>query len=100
MNWKFPLQRLTLVPLVRAAYDALKDLRVLGALLRKLARAIVPQRTRLGAQVAAGPGKGLWLELDPRFDSEYAAGHYLLVPEGDTEGLAAALCHDTLVACL
>jgi len=44
--------------------------------LKKLTGTAVPQQTRLWVDIPAGLGKGLALNLDPRFEMDYASGIY------------------------
>ncbi len=47
---------------------------VLGGILRRMGRKIMPPDQRVWTQVLHGPGKGLWLELNPRVGSDYSEG--------------------------
>lgn len=64
--------------LIRKIYAALGAVPVLGPALRRLVRSVFPADTRVWLKISAGPGKGLWANLDPRFEMDYANGHYEL----------------------
>ncbi len=46
----------------------------IGWALRRLAQGVVPRGERVWAQVADGPGRGLWLKLDPYREVGYLRG--------------------------
>jgi FkbM family methyltransferase len=76
-TWKpRALSYLNRSPLVRKSYARLKKVPFFGGALQKLARTLVPRGARVWLEIPAGLGKGLWLHLDPRFEMEYATGHY------------------------
>ena len=53
---------------------ALRKLPLVGDLIHVLSRRMVSGDERTWAQVKAGPGKGLWLELNPRTGQQYLRG--------------------------
>jgi len=62
--------------MLRAAVhrDDVARVPVLGGLLRRVGRKIMPPDQPVWMQVLHGPGKGLWLELNPRVGSAYREG--------------------------
>jgi FkbM family methyltransferase len=55
----------------------LRDLRnvpILGALLHRLSHRVLPADEKLWTRVERGPGKGLWIELNPRTGQQYLHG--------------------------
>jgi len=47
---------------------------VLGRCVRAIGQKVVPHRSMVWAKIEAGPGKGLWIELNPRTGSIYLRG--------------------------
>jgi FkbM family methyltransferase len=57
-------------------YSLLARISIFRNVLKKLTRTAVPEQTRVWVDVPAGLGKGLALNLDPRFEMQYASGMY------------------------
>lgn len=57
-------------------YAIVRAIPVLGGLVRRVGAYAVPRGSRFWIQMPAGLAQGLWLNLDPRFDREYAQGLY------------------------
>jgi len=55
---------------------ALSKAPIFGAPLRRLVSRVFPQKTRVWFRIPTGLGKGLWVNLDPRFEMDYASGKY------------------------
>lgn len=73
-EWFFgALSRLTIL---RKLYFALSQTPILGAPLRRIVRGVFRPGRRLWFRIPAGVGKGLWVNLDPRFETDYAGGNY------------------------
>ena len=49
---------------------------ILGPPLQRLVRRFFPGETRVWFRISAGCGKGLWVNLNPRFEMDYASGNY------------------------
>jgi len=49
---------------------------MVGSPLRHLALRMFPPGTLVWTRISSGPGKGLWVHLDPRFEMDYASGNY------------------------
>lgn len=54
----------------------IKSVPVLGPLLRRLSWRVLPGDSFVWLQVKSGPGAGLYLKLNPRFEQAYIAGEY------------------------
>jgi FkbM family methyltransferase len=76
MNWEVPIQRLSTSWKVRRLYSALRKLPRIGPVLREFVRGVLPVEMRVWSRIKAGPGKGLWIHLDPRFEIDYVRGVY------------------------
>src|SRR5260370_41721829 len=63
-------------PLFRSMYSQLTKIPLLGTVLQSLVRLMVPSGTRRWLRIPSGPGEGLWVRLDGRFEMEYACGTY------------------------
>jgi FkbM family methyltransferase len=70
------LHDLTRSDLVRGTYSALRAIPVLGLGFQKLVNAAMPIGTKLWIRIPGGPGKGLWMYSDPRFELGYANGDH------------------------
>jgi FkbM family methyltransferase len=63
-------------PFIRRVYTELKNVPLVGAILQKLVKFVVPSGTRVWLRIPAGLGEGLRVHLDARFEMEYASGAY------------------------
>ena len=61
---------------LQGLYAFVKTLPVFGSLARRVVTYALPRGTRVWLQVRAGFAQGLWLNLDPRFDLDFASGNY------------------------
>jgi FkbM family methyltransferase len=57
-----------------APLRSIRNVPVLGPLTRRITRRLVPTDEKVWAQVEGGPGRGLWLELNPRTGQQYQRG--------------------------
>jgi FkbM family methyltransferase len=64
----------TLMLRLPASIRSFRGLPVLGSFLHTLSHRILPSDQKVWAQVEAGPGKGIWLELNPRTGQNYRLG--------------------------
>jgi FkbM family methyltransferase len=62
--------------LARRAYSALSEASFVAPFLRRFIRKAFPIGTRVWLRIRVGLGKGLWVHLDPRFETNYAEGNY------------------------
>ncbi|MBI4544602.1 MAG: FkbM family methyltransferase [Gemmatimonadetes bacterium] len=76
MRSKAVLASLTRSRPLRMGYEAAARLPLLGPMARSLARRALPYDARLWFEVAAGPAQGLWLRLNPRYETDYCDGAY------------------------
>lgn len=60
--------------LVRKAYGAASRIPFVGAGLRRIAKRVMPPGTRVWTAITAGFGRGLMVNLDSRYEDEYARG--------------------------
>ena len=81
MNWKAPVCALSTPRPIRELYSTLSKAPIIGRAVKQLVRTILPTKTRIWSRINAGPGKGLWIRLDPRFEMDYVRGVYEEVVE-------------------
>jgi FkbM family methyltransferase len=62
---------LTSSSFVRRAYSACAHIPLLGSLVRGAAGSLLPAEKRVWVRIPGGRAKGLWLNIDPRFDSHF-----------------------------
>ena len=78
--------------LVRKAYGAASRIPFVGAGLQRIVKQVMPPGTRLWTAIAAGCGRGLMVNLDSRYEDEYArGGHEPLVEKMLTSHLRPGL---------
>jgi FkbM family methyltransferase len=70
------LHALTRSGFVRSAYGVLRKIPGAGGGIEKLVHAALPPGKRLWIRIPEGIGKGLWMDVDPRFDMGYVNGNY------------------------
>jgi FkbM family methyltransferase len=75
-SWVSLIQQLSGSPLLRKSYEFLIRVSIVGPILQKFLRFALPSDTLVWAVIRSGPGKGLWIHLNPRFEMEYLAGNY------------------------
>jgi FkbM family methyltransferase len=76
VNWKKRIQRLSIYKPFRKTYDIARGFPVLGSALKRFSSVAVPTDARVWVTIPSGPGNGLWLHLNPRFETEYLEGNY------------------------
>jgi FkbM family methyltransferase len=74
--WMLLIQQLSASPLLRKSYEFFSQVPVVGHLLQKLSRFVLPSDSLVWTVIRSGPGKGLWIHLNPRFEMEYLEGKY------------------------
>jgi FkbM family methyltransferase len=62
--------------IVRRSYEVLSKAPILGRPLKRFVRNVVPPGTRVWVSIASGLGKGFAVNLDTRFEMNYATGDY------------------------
>jgi FkbM family methyltransferase len=76
VNLKAPIQLLSRWQSVRRLYVRLSVVPLVGPPLRRLAKRVIPLETRVWFRISGGLAKGLWVNLDPRYETSYAEGRY------------------------
>jgi FkbM family methyltransferase len=61
---------------LRALYGSIQAVPLLGGLARNVVARAIPPGSRVWRQARAGFARGLWLNVDPRYESDYGHGHY------------------------
>jgi FkbM family methyltransferase len=78
----------------RNVYESLRKIPGLGCAVEKLVRSAIPPASRFWMQIPAGLGKGLWMDVDPRFDVRYMdGGHEPWIQELLTSELQPGDCY-------
>jgi FkbM family methyltransferase len=75
-SWMSTVQQLSASPLSRKSYEFLSRVPVFGPALQRFSRFALPSDFLVWAVIRSGPGKGLWIHLNPRFEMEYLEGNY------------------------
>jgi FkbM family methyltransferase len=70
------IQQFTASPPLRKSYEFLLRVPMFGPILQKSLRSVLPSEFLVWAVIRCGPGKGLWIHLNPRFEMEYLEGNY------------------------
>src|SRR6267154_1925101 len=65
----------TSLPL-RKFYTLANRVPILGSALKNFSRSAIPSNALVWTSIRSGPGKGLWLRLNPRYEMEYLEGDY------------------------
>jgi FkbM family methyltransferase len=76
MNWKSVVQQLSTSLPLRRFYTFANRFPILGSALRNFSRAAIPSDALVWTSIRSGPGKGLWIHLNPRYEMEYLEGNY------------------------
>ena len=76
-----------------APLRSLRNAPLLGKLIHRLSYRMLPAKERVWAQVEVGPGKGLWLELNPRTGHMYVRGE----AESAVQAILAELLRPSMV---
>lgn len=76
MNWKSVVQRLSTSLILRKIHAFANRIPILGSALNKFLRTAIPSDTFVWTSIRSGPGKGLWIRLNPRYEMEYLEGDY------------------------
>src|SRR6267378_4451632 len=76
MNWKSVVQQLSTSLLLRKFYTLANRLPFLGFALKNFSCAAIPSDALVWTSIRSGPGKGLWIHLNPRYEMEYLEGDY------------------------
>lgn len=76
MDWTLVFQELSTSSLMRRIYNLAARIPILGSALRHFSRAAIPSDALVWASIRSGPGKGLSILLNPRYEMEYLEGNY------------------------
>jgi FkbM family methyltransferase len=76
MNWKSVVQQLSTSLPLRKIYAFANRVPILGSALKNFSRTAIPSDTLVWTSIRSGPGKGLWIHLNPRYEMEYLEGGY------------------------
>lgn len=68
--------RASFSPSLRNLYGSLRDLPLLGRMARGVTARLLPRGRRVWVRVRAGLARGLWLSVDPRYESVYVEEMY------------------------
>lgn len=74
--WMSLIQQFSASPPLRKSYEFLLRVPIAGPILQKSLRFVLPSDFLVWAVIRCGPGKGLWIHLNPRFEMEYLEGNY------------------------
>jgi FkbM family methyltransferase len=70
------LEALSRPAVIQRLYALLSKAPILGGPIRRLVRGAFPPETRIWCRISTGLGKGLWINVDPRFEMDYVHGNY------------------------
>jgi FkbM family methyltransferase len=76
MDWMSVVQQLSTSLPLRKIYSLANRVPILGSALRNFSRSAIPSDTLVWASIRSGPGKGLSIRLNPRYEMEYLEGDY------------------------
>lgn len=76
MSIRWFLLQASRFPWVRNLYSVASHAPGVGSILRSVVRHAFPYGTRVWVRVTAGLGKGLWLSIDPRYETDYWNGNH------------------------
>jgi FkbM family methyltransferase len=76
MNWITVVQQLSTSLPLRKIYTFANRIPILSFTLKSLSRTAIPPDALVWTSIRSGPGKGLWIHLNPRYEMEYLEGDY------------------------
>src|SRR6266576_3338234 len=76
MNWMSVVEQLSTSLPLRKFYTFANRVPILGSALKNFSRAAIPSDALVWTSIHSGPGKGLWIHLNPRYEMEYLEGGY------------------------
>jgi FkbM family methyltransferase len=76
MNWISVVQQLSTSLPLRKFYTFANRFPILGAALKNLSRTAIPSDALVWTSIRSGPGEGLWIHLNPRYEMAYLEGDY------------------------
>ncbi len=76
MNWKSVVQQLSTSLPLRKFYTLANRFPILGSALKNFSSTAIPPNALVWTSIRSGPGKGLWIHLNPRYEMEYLEDEY------------------------
>lgn len=76
MNWMSVVQQLSTSLPLRKIYNLANRVPILGSALKEFSRTAIPSDAFVWTSIRSGPGKGLWIHVNPRYEMEYLEGDY------------------------
>jgi FkbM family methyltransferase len=76
MNWVSVVEQLSTALPLRKLYALASRVPILGPAVKNFLRSAIPPDTLVWKSIRSGPGKGLWIHLNPRYEMEYLEGDY------------------------
>ena len=76
MNWMSVVQQLSTSLPLRKIYTLANRVPILGSALKDFSRAAIPSDALVWKSIRSGPGKGLQIHLNPRYEMQYLEGDY------------------------
>jgi len=76
MNWMSVVQQLSTSLPLRKIYTLANRVPILGSALKNFSRTAIPSDALVWKSIRSGPGKGLWIHLNPRYEMQYLEGDY------------------------
>jgi len=76
MDWMSVVQQLSTSLPLRKIYSFANRVPILGSALKNFSRTAIPLDALVWASIRSGPGKGIWIHLNPRYEMEYLEGGY------------------------
>jgi hypothetical protein len=70
------VQQLSTSSPLRKIYTLANRVPILGPALKNFARSAIPTNALVWTSIRSGPGKGLWIHVNPRYEMEYLEGDY------------------------
>src|SRR5260370_17057208 len=61
---------------LRKIYTLANRVPILGSALKNFSRTAIPSDALVWKSIRSGPGKGLWIHLNPRYEMQYLEGDY------------------------
>src|SRR5437899_12747859 len=74
-----PVARASFSPGLRSLYGFVQALPALRGIARNLVARVLPPGSRVWMPARAGLARGLWLNVDPRYEYDYVVGTYVSI---------------------
>jgi FkbM family methyltransferase len=76
MDWMSVVQRLSTSSPLRKVHALVNRIPILGSALKNFSNTAIPTDALVWTSIRSGPGKGLWIHLNPRYEMDYLEGDY------------------------